>query len=305
MCGIVKNYRDTALLRHSFNELAGEVFGLDFEDWYQNGYWGENYIPYSIVKDGKVIANVSVNTIDFILNGSRKHLIQLGTVMTKESCRNRGYIRLLMQEIEKDYYDKADGIFLFANDEVLDFYPKFGFSQAAEYEYGRQFSDRKPSDGDLSGRQLLASEEPQNAMVQILMREKKDWDRLEEAVKRSVPCGAFEMTDNSGLILFHVTKFMQENVYYHEKTNAYVVAERNRESLLIHNIFSEKKPNLNEIIKAFGAGIKKISLGFTPDDEAGYSVSERKEEDTTLFVQGEIFRDFEQNRLMFPTLSHA
>ena len=58
---IIKDYRDHMGLRHSFNELAGRTFGLDFENWYQNGFWGDAYNPYSVVENGRVVANVSVN----------------------------------------------------------------------------------------------------------------------------------------------------------------------------------------------------------------------------------------------------
>ena len=58
---IIKKYRDKEELRKSFNELAKKTFGLNFEDWYQNGFWGDNYNPYSIVMDGRIVANVSVN----------------------------------------------------------------------------------------------------------------------------------------------------------------------------------------------------------------------------------------------------
>lgn len=40
---IVKAYREDTDLRRSFNRLAGEIFGLDFEDWYQ-GATGETAI---------------------------------------------------------------------------------------------------------------------------------------------------------------------------------------------------------------------------------------------------------------------
>ena len=63
------NYRDNDALRASFNELVGKVFGLSFENWYQNGFWKNNYIPYSVVIDGKVVANVSVNRCDVNYNG--------------------------------------------------------------------------------------------------------------------------------------------------------------------------------------------------------------------------------------------
>lgn len=45
MLEIVKNYRDNAVLRQSFDGLAGRTFGLTFEDWYRNGYWSDKYIP--------------------------------------------------------------------------------------------------------------------------------------------------------------------------------------------------------------------------------------------------------------------
>ena len=63
------NYRDNDVLRASFNELAEKVFGLNFEGWYQHGFWKDNYNPYSVVVDGKVVSNVSVNRCDVNYNG--------------------------------------------------------------------------------------------------------------------------------------------------------------------------------------------------------------------------------------------
>lgn len=99
---IVKGYRNDDALRGSFDRLARRTFDLAFEDWYQNGFWGDDYIPYSVVIDGAVAANVSVNRTDFVLGGETKHFIQLGTVMTDERYRNRGLIRRLMAEIDRD-----------------------------------------------------------------------------------------------------------------------------------------------------------------------------------------------------------
>jgi len=65
---VIKDYRNDTKLRTSFNELAGKTFGLNFEDWYQNGYWTDRYNPHSIVIDGKVAAamvlSVKRNTIN-------------------------------------------------------------------------------------------------------------------------------------------------------------------------------------------------------------------------------------------------
>lgn len=284
---VIKNYKDNAELRKSFNELAERTFGINFEDWYQNGFWSDKYNPCSIVLDGKVIANVSVNHMNFIRHGKREFYIQLGTVMTDEKYRNHGYIRQIMDEIEKDYGQKADGIFLFANDSVTDFYPKFGFRKADEYQYTAQISAEEPS------------------IEQIPMRDKAQWTLLENAIRRSIPQSAFEMVENNGLLLFYVTKYMQENVFYHREQDAFVIAETENADLFIHNVFASHPVDLMQIANAFGGGIRRVSLGFTPKDQNGFAMSPRKEEDCTLFIKGKGFDSFETERLMFPTLSHA
>lgn len=126
---IVKDYRDDPARRASFNALASATFGLNFEGWYRNGFWGDAYNPYSVEKDGRIVANVSLNRTAMIIGGVRRQLYQLGTVMTDPAYRNRGYIRAIMAEIDRDIAD-ADGVYLFANDSVLEFYPRFGFAPA-------------------------------------------------------------------------------------------------------------------------------------------------------------------------------
>lgn len=72
-------------------------------EWFQNGFWGEKYIPCSLVDGEKVIANVSVNRMDFNLDGIEKHYIQLGTVMTDKAYRGQGLSRYLMEKVIEEY----------------------------------------------------------------------------------------------------------------------------------------------------------------------------------------------------------
>src|SRR5574344_952706 len=113
---IRKNYRDDKQLRDSFNELSEKTFGLSFENWYQNGYWKDNYNPYSVIVDGKVVANVSVNRINTMMSGEKKYFIQLGTVMTDEEYRGRGCIREIQKENDKEYDDQRAGKYVFENE---------------------------------------------------------------------------------------------------------------------------------------------------------------------------------------------
>lgn len=286
---IITNYRGQDNLRHSFNSLAGKTFGgLDFEVWYQNGYWGDRYNPYSVVIDGEVAANVSVNIMDFIWNGGKKHLIQLGTVMTEERFHNQGLIRQIMNKIDQDYGQSTDGIYLFANDSVLNFYPKFGFRKAMEYRYTKPFSTSQPC-----------------SMVPIPIRDKKDWDNLENAMRQSVPYSRFHMIGNDNLIMFYITGFMQNNVYYSKEYDIYVIAEIEEGTLTVHNIFSKKQYPMDDILALFGSDMQQVVLGFTPIETNGYNVCPFREDDCTLFIKGNGFDNFEQDKLIFPTLSHA
>ena len=284
---VVKSYKDDEKLRKSFNELATDTFGLNFEDWYQNGYWTEKYNPYSIVIDGKVVANVSVNTTDFEVNGEIRYYLQLGTVMTDKKYRGQGLIRVLMNEIEKDYAGKVDGWYLFANDTVLDFYPRFGFVPAKEHEY---FCDVKQNS--------------KNLFQQVTMNRKEQWDKLEAKIKTAYAQSAFELVGNTQLPMFYVSKFMQENVYYSEELDAYVIAEIEDEEVILYAVVSDVEQDIAKIVGGFGEHVRCITLGFTPKHTEGLNIREVQQADTTLFIKGDL-KLVEEEKLMFPLLAHA
>lgn len=288
MYQLIHNYRHNNILRASFNELAKETFGLDFEDWYQNGFWGDNYNPYSIVADNQVIANVSVNRTDMLLDGSVKRFLQLGTVMTKEGFRGKGFIREIMAKIEEDYFGKHDGVYLFANDSVLSFYPKFGFRESGEYQYAKQVS--------YPGK---------NQLENIRMSHPDEWKRLLNAMDANVFHGKFDMRCNHGLIMFYVTKFMQESVFYHRESDTYVIADLEDGILFLHNIFSGTITDLETVLMLFGESIRQVILGFTPVNPHGFEAAPLREEDCTFFIKGEALSIIENDKMRIPSLSHA
>ncbi|MBO0523528.1 GNAT family N-acetyltransferase [Clostridium botulinum] len=85
------NYKDNSILRDSFNELTEKTYGFNFKQWYEDGYWGDKYIPYSLLDGDNVVSNVSVNIIDFLILGEQKRYVQIGTVMTDEEYREFVY----------------------------------------------------------------------------------------------------------------------------------------------------------------------------------------------------------------------
>lgn len=287
MYKIMKSYHCDKALRDSFNRLAEKTFGLNFEGWYQNGFWGDNYEPYSVVADGEVVANVSVNRTDLVVDGARRRIYQLGTVMTEESRRRRGLIRTIMEEVEKDLMD-ADGVYLFANDSVVEFYPKFGFRPGKEYGCTRavfQTGDRE--------------------MRQVPMEGPEDWAVLERAMEQNAFRGGCDMVGNPQLIFFYMSQFMRQNVWYCEKLDAWAIAEIEDGELLLHNVFSPRAITLEQVTEAFGREVKRVTLGFSPAEPDGWELREHHEADCNFFARGDFFREFEERKLRIPTLAHA
>ena len=280
------NYRENEDLRRSFNELAEKVFGLNFENWYKNGFWKDNYIPYSVIEDGKVVSNVSVNACNMNYGGRVVKLIQLGTIMTDPDYRGKGYSRILMERVISDYKDKVDGIYLFANDSVLDFYPRFGFKTGKEYQYSKDVNN---TDEDRT--------------VMVPMADKEAWDKMVRLITEKEQNSKFYMVENTGLYMFYLSQFMQENTFYIENCDSYAVAEVEDDTLILHTIIG--KGDVEQVVSAFGSKIKKVVLNFTPHVTYAFEENELHEEDTTLFVMGKFFEEIKDERLMFQAITHA
>lgn len=284
----ITNYKNNDILRNSFNELIEKTYSFNFVEWFQNGFWGEKYIPYSLVDEEKVIANVSVNKMDFNLDGTEKHYIQLGTVMTDKAYRGQGLSRYLMEKVIEEYIDKVDGIYLFANDQVLNFYPKFGFTKATEYQCCKIIDVKNNS----------------KKVEHVDMSDSINRNKFLQTTKNCVNNERFSM-HNFSLIAFWTTGPMINKIYYCSGEDAYVIADINEGKLWIYQIISTRKVNLNNVINSFGGTIHKVYLGFTPYDSKGYDVYEYYEDDCTLFCMGKDLENMEIRKLMFPTLSHA
>lgn len=282
----ITDYKNNDKLRKSFNELTERTFCFNFVKWYSNGFWGEKYIPHSLVDGEKVIANVSVNLMDFDMDGTEKHYIQIGTVMTDEDYRGQGLSRYLMQKVIDEYKDKVDGIYLFGSDSVVNFYPKFGFVKSTEYQYSKN----------------IYSINNVKKIKHVDMSDKINWKDFFNALKNSISNDRFTM-NNLGLVAFWTIG--SGSVYYLAEEDTYIIADVKEENLFIYQIIASHKVNLETVISSFGSELKKVTLGFTPYDGNGYTVEELHKEDCTLFILGKDLEKIKNKKLMFPILSHA
>ncbi len=283
---IISGYQSNDALRQSFNQLAEKTFGLSFEAWYQNGFWNDKYIPYSIVSNGKIIANVSVNLINCRVKGQERRYIQLGTVMTDEAFRRQGLSRMLMERILSDYAS-CDGIFLYANDTVAEFYPKFSFQKAEEYRF-----------------RTVSHIESLPCVKQVPMNNAEDFDAF-LAFRRSHASRSPVLTDTDDLLMFYLTQFMQECVYQVNNRDCYIIAEQDGNTLTVFDILSNEPVDPSAVGQLFGHTVEEVCFAFIPENASALEKYVYQEEDTTFFVLGDTLLHDLPDILSFPALIHA
>ena len=283
--------RDNAGLRDSFNALTRQVFGFDFADWHARGWWSAahtGYAPHALVRGGRVIANVSATPLSFLIAGEPLRALQLGTVMTSPDFRGHGLQRQLMERLLSEAAGQYDMIYLYANDSVMEFYPKFGFEPAVEYAFSRSM----PQGGGL-------------AVTSADMDSPADCEKLLSLYRQGNPFSGVEMKDETGLFMFYCAGFLKDCVFFIDGLNAAAVAEYDGECLLLHDVFCPPDTAFNDVLRALARpDAVRVELGFTPKDAAGMK-NAPVEEDGGLFVLKGLKNPFTARKMLLPTLSHT
>ena len=302
---LIKDYMRDASFRKMLNALTQEVFGFDFESWAAGGYDRGDYIPYSYEENGKLIANVSVNRMKFLQNGTERSYIQLGTVMTRKEFRNRGYAKSLMELVLQKYESKCDGVYLFADLDAVDFYRKLGFSPLVQYRH----SLKKEVLFELWDLRESWNEEkrkPAGCFQKVSPNDSRLRTKYQSLLQSSAIHSAFEQTNGYGLQMFYTAGM--EQVFYSEALKAFAVAEQKNGILFLKGLFCEEKLEIKQAVRFWDSDYQKLVLGFTPcREEVSLFDAECYDggEDYRLLIRGEALKDIERNKLCFPELSHA
>jgi len=285
---LISHYRDNNLLRNSFIELAHEIFGINFSSWVEKGYWGDRYIPYSYADGDKIVANVSVNKLDFIVEGDKYRALQIGTVMTHPDYRSKGLSASLMNHILEEYKYQYDFLYLFANDSVLDFYPKFGFERMEEFLFTVKFTLGNATGSpkyNSSGSTDSASRE--KVLRKLDISNAEDLQLVEKLVYERMPVSkAFGTAHSSGITMYHVLNVFTESLYYSEQEDAVVIFSKENHTVHLIDAVSKTPVKIERILAAIADGAtNEIVFHYTPDyEELEYSLSPFKR-DGALFVK--------------------
>ncbi|WP_411170601.1 GNAT family N-acetyltransferase [Clostridium sp. MB05] len=296
---LVKDLKKNKKYRKSFSKLAADTFRLDFEQWFEEGYCNDNYISYSYIHNDEVIANVSINKFTIVQNRKINKAIQLGTVMTDKNYRNKGLIRRLMNEIFKEYEEKVDFIYLFANNSVLNFYPKFGFNRVNETSY------------EINTENIIYIEDIKNKKTtnikKLNLDLKEDKKIIDKMCKNRV-----QVSNKLGVIKdewplkVYCNYIYRENLYYIKDDDAVAIMERNDKELILNDILSKKPINLDNIIlKILEKDDKVIIFNFIAESKKfKVSIKPKMDDDNALFVKN-CKGEFKCESVFFPITSHT
>lgn len=309
---LIRDYMQDAAARAALGALTQAAFGFDFEAWAARGFCARGaYVPYSFEEDGRILSNVSVNRMEFCLNGEKRRWLQLGTVATREDMRGRGLARRLVEIALADSMDGCDGVYLFANPEAAGFYEKCGFIRGIEYRSFPRAEAYLNTDARLSSMRERGDSRAEARLdtgarfVPVNPGDERALAAYQRAVHETEPYAALWQENGFGLAMFYTMN--AENAYYCPALDAHAVVEDGS----LNAVFARNMPLLRAVLAALAASENVETptvIGFTPgpeDADACVRVPWDGGDDYRLYGRGRVLEEIAANRLCFPALSHA
>ena len=240
----MQNHNDPAY-EALFNELMEQTFGFSFAPWHALGLWDEQYESYSIIEGGVMLANICVFKRELLIYGRPQLTLQLGAVATRKAHRGQGLSRRIMEHILAKY--PCMPAVLSANENVTEFYPRFGFRLAV---------DMCPTMAYAIHNHHIAPEK--RAFTDQIVRESV-WNRRNYS-------RVFDSINAPSVRMFHLLFDYADDIYAIPEYSAIVVANQTEDKLFIADVMSEGELAWADLAKALPfAGVRKVEFGFCPD----------------------------------------
>ncbi len=245
------DYRDHQIYRDAYFRFTPKVFdGLSFAEWCHKGGWNDQYQVFSFFDGDEIVANVSVLVLTLLLEGQRARGIQFSAVGTLPAYRCQGLARQLIAHVLAYYEASTDLFFLFANDSVLDFYPKFGFRLVQDYEFLAEMPE-------LYTEPVARALDPHNA---------EDWALLAHYAHHRRPISQVFSATNYGHVLLYHALNRAHLVWYLAPLETVIAYEIQGDILEIYDIASPYECDLRAVLRGLSLpGVKCVRFHFTPD----------------------------------------
>ncbi|EAG4992140.1 N-acetyltransferase, partial [Listeria monocytogenes] len=211
-------------------------------------------------------------------------------VMTHPNYRGQGLAKNLLNHVIAKYEDQYDFLYLFANDTVLDFYPKFGFERIEESSFTVDACNLKKKASKLK------KLNPDN---------KTDFQLISRIVSKRAPLSnILDVKESEDLLMFYVLIALKNELYYLEELDVIVLMEQEGTDLYVLDILSTKKLDVVEVLSYLSTKkIETIHLLFTPEKSKYIDAAYIIETEDMLFVRPNVLTS--ENYFLFPATSHA
>lgn len=230
---------------HAFVPLTFRT--VDFRRWAARGGWNEDYTAYLLEDGGDIVASVGVTRLRLVLAGATSEGWQLGAVATHPERRGRGHSRVLLDAVLAGL--GAAPVLLFANERVLDFYPRFGFRAVAQRRF---IADAALLPALVPARRCDVADAGARAALAALCA---------EAIVNDDTFGA---RDYYSTLLWHLT-YRPIDACWLDDGNAVAAVERDGDTLILHDLIARRPFDLAAALPALiDAPAARIEFGFRP-----------------------------------------
>lgn len=276
-------------LHDAFLRFIPRVFRtISFDQWYALGGWPTGYRAFAIFEGDDIVANVAVQKMHVIVRGQRQVAWQLGAVGVLPDARGRGLQRRLLTHVLNEL--GADQfVFLFANEDVLDFYPLFGFRRVNEWIYGVD---------------VQIAPQP-SALRRLSVESSEDRELMFRVAASAQPVtDHFGAENYGGVLLWYWTNFHKDDFYYHAHDDAIVVAEEEFEVLRVLDVVAARPVDLSAYLPQLVTEAKDhVEFGFAPEKIWPGATPFCEYMESPLFVLGNV--QLPATPFKFPTLAQT
>jgi GNAT superfamily N-acetyltransferase len=272
MLDFVRDYKANTDYRDGFFALAKAVFGINFAPWHDRGFWSDDYVCYTYFDGARAVANVSVNRMSLVIGGKPRPAYQIGTVMTHPDHAGRGLAKDLMTKTLADCDKERDLVYLLANQDVMGFYPKFGFTPVPQYVCSCPLERPVTSMGD--GRFLDVLDKADTALILGLIAQRRPVSNV------------FGVLGAEHILMFYAHHGFGKCFYFSEKDRTIVVFRQLEGVIHLYDVIAPDMPALSSILKMLPLRCATgVAFHFTPDLMGVLADKEPLGGDDTLFVR--------------------
>jgi GNAT superfamily N-acetyltransferase len=256
----------------AFLEFVPRVFPrISFRGWHEHGGWDDRYVAFALADGDRIVANASLMRMDVVLRDQRMRGWQLGAVGTLAEHRGHGLQAELIPRL-LEHTGAQDPVFLFANHNVLDFYPRFGFERVRECLF--RVDCRVTPDGPPLRTLDLASPGDRALLLRI-------------AARAEPVTTLFGARDYGTTILWYWSNFHRHNLRHAPDHDAVLVVAHDDDLLRIYDVLTATPLDLAAYLPRLVSGpVTQLEFGFTPTRYWPDATVRADYTDSPLFVRG-------------------